>query len=82
MKKTWVRECHALLRVVSNTGRKEQPLPNWLTPQICSFTFSVETALAEEIWRQTRNIHRVMPMHSLFMIYLVHGRMKRKALEN
>lgn len=47
MKKTRVSECHALLGALSNTGREEWSLPNWLTPQTCSFCFSVATATME-----------------------------------
>lgn len=47
MKKTWVSECYDLLGALSNTGSEEWSLPNWLTPQTCSFYFSVETTAIE-----------------------------------
>lgn len=47
MKKTWMSECRVLLGALSNTGREEWSLPNWLTPQTCSFCFPVEAAAIE-----------------------------------
>jgi len=47
MEKTWVSECCALLGALSNAGSEEWSLPNWLTPQTCSFYLSVETTAME-----------------------------------